>query len=715
MLRGRASQYDRLDPHEDADARASAATRLRASCSLPHDVRKVLIANRGAIACRVIRTLKRMGIASVAVYSEADAQSLHVAQADEAVCIGPAPAAESYLRGERILEAARATGAQAIHPGLRLPVARTPSSPRPARRPASSSSVRRPSRCAPSASSTRRASWPQPTACRCCRARGLLGDAGARARRGRAHRLSGHAQEHGGRRRHRHAAVLERGRARARRFASVAAAGARQLQGRAASSSRSTWSTRGTSRCRSSATAAATCVALGERDCSVQRRNQKVIEETPAPGLARCHARAVARHRRAAGARRWATGRPARWSSSTTRRRGEFYFLEVNTRLQVEHGVTEEVTGIDLVEWMVRLAAGDAAARWTVCVARRAAHRSRCGSTPRTRPRTSSPAAALLTDVQFPADVRVDTWVERGSEVPPYYDPMLAKIIVQGRQPRAGACAKLQRRAGRHARRRASRPISSTCGRSWRDPCSSQGRADDALPRAASHYRPRTVDVLEPGVQTTRAGLAGPRSATGTSACRRPGRWIALAFRLANRLLGNRRGRGRRWSARLPGRRCASTATRVIASAGAPHAGRRWTARRSPCGARIAVQRRQRAAARPGAGRRAAHLPRRAGRVRRARLSRQPRPPSRSAASAATPGARCARATCCTLPDGAAASRAGARCPRRSSRTTRRDWEIGVLYGPHGAPDFFTPKRHRRPSSPPTGRCTTTPAAPACA
>src|SRR5471032_1259002 len=316
---------------------------------------KVLIANRGAIACRVIRTLKKMGVQSVAVYSDADAHSLHVQQADESVRLGPAPAAQSYLDAEKIIAAAKATGAQAIHPGYGF-------------------------------------LSENPAFADACAAAGLvfIGPTGDQMRAfGLKHAARAIAQQH-------NVPLLpgspllrdeEHARAEAARIgyplmlkstaggggigmalirqpaelaAAFAAVGrlaqnnfkegglflekfveqARHLEVQIFGDGRGH------------------VVAVGERDCSVQRRNQKVVEETPAPGLTpaqrtqllECAARLGA----AAGYQNAGTVEFV-YDNAT----GGFYFLEVNTRLQVEHGVTEEVTGIDLVEWMILQAAGE--------------------------------------------------------------------------------------------------------------------------------------------------------------------------------------------------------------------------------------------------------------------------------------------------------------------------------------------------------------------
>jgi urea carboxylase len=184
-----------------------------------------------------------------------------------------------------------------------------------------------------------------------------------------------------------------------------------------------------------------TVVSLGERDCSAQRRNQKVVEETPAPNLPEATRAAL-----------WQTarrlGEMVNYESAGTveylydAETDEFYFLEVNTRLQVEHGVTEEVNGVDLVEWMVRQAAGEMPPLDQASI-------KPSGASIQVRlyaedpGRDFRPSSGLLTHVAWPKDTRIETWVESGSEVSPFYDPMLAKIIVTG-ATRDQALSKLQ-------------------------------------------------------------------------------------------------------------------------------------------------------------------------------------------------------------------------------------------------------------------------------
>ena len=182
-------------------------------------------------------------------------------------------------------------------------------------------------------------------------------------------------------------------------------------------------------------------LAIGERDCSIQRRNQKVIEETPAPDLSD-----AVRNRLFEAA--IGLGKTVHYASAGTVEfiydhvAQTFYFLEVNTRLQVEHGVTEAVTGIDLVEWMIRLAAGELPPLESlipVCEG----HSIQVRIYAEDPNKNFQPSSGLLTEVVFPEDARIDTWVERGTEISPYYDPLIAKIIVKG-DDRQDALAKMK-------------------------------------------------------------------------------------------------------------------------------------------------------------------------------------------------------------------------------------------------------------------------------
>src|SRR4029077_11470585 len=389
--------------------------------------RKVLIANRGAIACRVIRTLRKMGVGSVAVYSEADRHSLHVEQADEAVCIGPPPAAQSYLSIPAILKAARETRAEAIHPGYGFLsenakfaeacaehgivfIGPTPQQMRDfglkhtAREIAAKNGV-------PMLPGT-----------------GVLQDVAAalKAAEGVGYPTMLKSTAGGGGIGMRLCASAEE-----LRDAYEGVAG----QGQASFGSSNLYLERFVTAARHVEVqifgdGRGSVIALGERDCSIQRRNQKVIEETPAPGLqddirARLLETAIR------------LGKAVRYQSAGTvefiydNSCGDFYFLEVNTRLQVEHGVTEEVTGVDLVEWMVRLAAGDMPALESLEI--RPNGSSIQGRVYAEDPaRNFQPSAGRLMHVRWPKRARVETWVDSGTEVTPFYDPMLAKVIVRG-------------------------------------------------------------------------------------------------------------------------------------------------------------------------------------------------------------------------------------------------------------------------------------------
>ena len=398
---------------------------------------KVLIANRGAIACRILRTLHRLDIASVAVYSDADANALHVRQAGEAIRLGPPPATESYLRGDAILEAARACGAQAIHPGYGFLSENADFA---------------------QASESAGIAFIGPTPEQ-MRSFGLKHSARALAAANRLPMLPGSGL----------LADLPHALNEAERIGypvmlkSTAGGGGigMQLCTDAAALGRAFDSVRGLAaanfrdagvflekfvanarhiEAQLFGDGRGAVIALGERDCSMQRRNQKVIEETPAPGL-------TSEIRAGLLDAAVRLGKAVQYRSAGTVEfvydadSGAYYFLEVNTRLQVEHGVTEEIFGVDLVEWMLRVAAGDAP---DFAAFRPAPH----GHAVQARlyaedpSRGFRPASGLLTEVQFPADVRIDTWIETGAEVSTWYDPMLAKIIAHG-PTREAALARL--------------------------------------------------------------------------------------------------------------------------------------------------------------------------------------------------------------------------------------------------------------------------------
>jgi urea carboxylase len=491
---------------------------------------KVLIANRGAIACRIARTLRRMGVGSVAVYSEADAHSAHVRACDEAVPVGPSPASQSYLDVDRILDAARKTGAQAIHPGYGF-------------------------------------LSENPGFAEACAAAGIafIGPTASQMRTfGLKHAARELAEKSGvpllpgsGLLRDEAEALSEAGRiGYPVMLKSTAGGGGIGMQLiRSASDlpaafasverlARNNFKQGGiflekfVSRARHIEVqifgdGRGTVVALGERDCSTQRRNQKVIEETPAPGLgAERRARlweCAARLGEAAGYQNAGTVEFVLDADT-----GEFYFLEVNTRLQVEHGVTEEATGIDLVEWMVRQAAGDleplAGFR---AEPKGAAIQVRLYS--EDPGKAFQPSTGILTDVHFPAAARIETWVERGTEVSPFYDPLLAKIIVRGadRDQALGLLAAALAETQVHGLETNLDYLRQIVG----SPEFREGRMTTRT-LADLPYRASTIDVVSAGTQTTVQDYPG-RVGYWDVGVPPSGPMDHLSFRLANRLVGN--------------------------------------------------------------------------------------------------------------------------------------------------------------------------------
>ena len=493
--------------------------------------KKILIANRGEIACRVIRTLDRMSIASVAVYSEADANSLHVAQAGEAICLGPPPVSESYLRPDRILAAARETGAEAIHPGYGF----LSENPGFAEACAAAGIV-----------------FIGPTP-RQMRAFGLKHSARALAERAGVPLAPGsgllddvvHAKREADRIGY---PVMIKSTAGGGGIGLQLCRGEDQMDelfARVARLARGNFDEAGiflekyVERGRHIEVqifgdGKGKVVALGERDCSTQRRNQKIIEETPAPGLsedirAALHRTAI----RLGEAVSYASAGTVEFIYDTDN--GEFYFLEVNTRLQVEHGVTEEVTGIDLVEWMIRQAAGEDM-DLIVPTPKGASIQVRLYAEDPAR--DFRPSSGLLTQARFPAEARVETWVADGSEITPFYDPLIAKVIVTGAE-RSDALAKLGKALADTAiagietnldylRQLVGNPLFAGGSMTTR-----------ALEGFA--YAPRTVEVLVAGTQTTIQDYPG-RTGYWRVGVPPSGPMDHLSFRLANVAVGNPAG-----------------------------------------------------------------------------------------------------------------------------------------------------------------------------
>jgi 3-methylcrotonyl-CoA carboxylase alpha subunit len=400
----------------------------------------LLIANRGEIACRIIRTARRMGLRTVAVFSEADRRALHVELADVAVEIGPAPAAQSYLDGSRIIEAARRTGAGAIHPGYGF----------------LSENAEFADACAAAGivfvgppSTAIRAMGSKAEAKALMAASGVplvpgyhgpeqdletLADAARRA--GYPVLVKASAGGGGkGMRIVREEAGLADALAAARREAKAAFGDDHVLIEKLIARPRHI-------EVQIFGDSQGSVVSLFERECTLQRRHQKVIEEAPAARLPQEQRLAIAAAARAAAS---AVGYVGAGTVEFVANDEGFHFIEMNTRLQVEHPVTEMITGIDLVEWQIRVASGEALPL--------AQDEIRCdGHAFEARIYAEDAERGFLPSIgrieawrQPPAGegVRIDTGFRQGDVVTPHYDPMLAKLIVHG-PDRGAALAKLK-------------------------------------------------------------------------------------------------------------------------------------------------------------------------------------------------------------------------------------------------------------------------------
>lgn len=389
----------------------------------------VLIANRGEIAVRIARTAKAMGVKTIAVYSDADAQALHVKSADEAVRIGPAPAAQSYLNTEAVLEAARASGAEAIHPGYgflseNADFAREVANrgmvwigPSPEIIDAMGDKVSARNLMAaagiPVARGTREAVHTTAQALTASEAIGFPLMVKAAAGGGGIGMSAVHGQEE-------LASAFETATTRAQRFFGDPAILLEQLISPARHIE-----------VQILGLADGRVIALGERECSVQRRHQKVLEETPSPGISPAQREKIVTAAIKAGETMQykGAGTVEFLFAPVT---GEFVFLEVNTRLQVEHPITELVHGVDLVQAQLLIAAGKDPGFDL-------AETSGSGHAIEMRvyaedPVHFIPSPGTIDEWSFPTtpNLRVDTGYLQGDTVSPYYDPMLAKVCVWG-------------------------------------------------------------------------------------------------------------------------------------------------------------------------------------------------------------------------------------------------------------------------------------------
>lgn len=648
--------------------------------------KKVLIANRGEIACRIIRTLNELGVASVAIYSDADCDAPHVSMATESYRIGPPAVNESYLQAGKILEIAKQTGAEAIHPGYGLLSENAdfaaaceaagfafigPSAAHmlafglkhEARRLAEENAV--PLLPGSELLDSLEAAKPialeigYPVMLKSTAGGGGIGmqicadETELVEAYDRVERLSQSHFGQGG-------IFLEK-------FVTHARHLEVQIFGDGEGG----------------------VVSLGVRDCSTQRRNQKVIEETPPANVSEA---VIAGIQQAA----LSLSKAVAYRSAGTvefiydNDSQAFYFLEVNTRLQVEHGVTELVTGVDLVKWMVEMAAGDMSLPEGVSILPQTGHAIQTRLYAEDPNKNFQPSSGLLTQVVFPDDVRCDHWLASGTEVSPYYDPLLAKLQVLA-EDRPSAVAAIKdalaktRLDGIETNLHYLRSVVDA------DVFINGEVVTKSL---ASHdYQPRSFEILRSGTMTTVQDYPG-RVGYWEVGVPPSGPMDTLSFRLGNRLLGNdENAAGLEITANGPRIQFYTTCTVVLT--GAPMVAHLDDAPvdfykpfEVPAGAILDIGKTT------GAGVRSylsvaggIDVPQYLG--------------SRSTFTLGQFGGHGGRAL--RLGDvlhlneaddsvAAASEEDFYALPEASQPPLTNVWDIAVLYGPHGAPEFFTPK-----------------------
>ncbi|GHH47247.1 urea carboxylase [Streptomyces umbrinus] len=492
----------------------------------------LLVANRGEIAVRIIRTARELGLRTVAVYSDADRSAPHVRLADEAVRLGPAPAKESYLDADLVLRAAKDTGAGAIHPGYGFLSEDAAFARRcqdagivfvgPTPEQLELFGAKHTARAAAEAAGVPLAPGT-----------GLLADVDEALRRAETIGYPVMLKATGGgggigMSACRSAEDLRDAWERVQRVAAASFSSAGVFLERLVEHARHV-------EVQVFGDGEGRVVTFGDRDCSLQRRNQKVVEEAPAPGLP-----SHVRDQLASSARDLCASVGYR-SAGTVEfvydaAREEAYFLEVNTRLQVEHPVTEEIYGVDLVAWMLRLAGGDSDVVRDPGAPRGHAVEARVYAEDPSR--EHRPSAGLLTRVEFPRGVRVDGWIETGTDVTTAYDPMLAKVVAYG-SDRAHALERLDEALDRTR----VDGIETNLGlvrAALSDPAFREASHSTATLATVSDPTPR-IEVVSGGTLTTVQDWPGRTGywQVGVPPC---GPMDDLSFRLGNRALGNDEG-----------------------------------------------------------------------------------------------------------------------------------------------------------------------------